>query len=104
MVERYVASMMVVGMVSFAIIFTYLFDVEIAIEYPDVCIETVEPFCPQCDLSDSELVSMAEVVEADLEESMPDYDFELWIEDGCIHSCRYLKDIEDIDGVEDEDK
>lgn len=92
MVGRYISCVIVVSMVLFSLTFAYLFDVVLVVDVPlDACIETVDPFCPQYEFSDSMLVSMAEVVEADLEESMPDYDFEMWVENGCIHSCRYLR-------------
>lgn len=95
MVEaRYIKLGLIIILMVFILGVFYFLD--LIIITPGECIETEEPFCPYVlfeediyILPDSELAVIAEEVEADLEEMMPGYGFELWIEDGCVHSCRY---------------
>ena len=51
------------------------------------CVETREPIC--LPLPQSDLEKMADEIESDVEEMLPNNDFEYWVEDGCIHACEY---------------
>lgn len=51
------------------------------------CIEYNEPQC--LPLPEEMLNEMVIDIKNDTETMMPNTEFEIWVEDGCIHSCEY---------------